>query len=145
MGRSALRLVASRGSGARTAGNARTLIDVCGIGHDFHYWEGASGARYLHSVYPLLDCPELPKANYIVVRRLANGDCVPLSIGQTQDDAVSLNLAHLRHEAARLGGNELHIHVMTNSAEERATVEHDLTEGQLQRLRDRLWEQAANV
>lgn len=145
MGRSALKLVASQDGGSRSAGNARTLIDVCGIGHDFHYWEGASGTRYLHSVYPLLECPELPKANYIVVRRLASGDCVPLSIGQTQDDAVSLNLARLRHEAARLGGSELHIHVMTNSAEERQAVERDLADGQFRRLRDRLWEQAANI
>jgi hypothetical protein len=145
MGRSALRLVASSGGDGRGAGNARTLIDVCGIGHDFHYWEGASGARYLHSVYALRECPELPKANYIIVRRLADGACVPVSIGQTQDDASSLNLAHLRHQAARLGANEIHIHVMTSTAGERAAVESDLARGQFERMCEQLWERAANT
>src|SRR4029077_8353939 len=35
----------------------------------FHYWRGASGRRYLHSVYSLIGCPALPRANYILVRR----------------------------------------------------------------------------
>ena len=35
----------------------------------FHYWRGASGRRYLHSVYTLVGCPALPQANYILVRR----------------------------------------------------------------------------
>lgn len=144
MGRSALRLVAASGRGWRGAGNAPTRIDVGDIGHDFHYWEGASGARYLHSVYPLRECPELPKANYIIVRRLANGSCLPLSIGQTHDEASSLNLAHIRHSAARLGGTEIHIHVMTSSTSERAGVERDLAIGQFRRIEDQLRAQAAN-
>src|SRR5215510_11037456 len=39
----------------------------------FHYWRGASGRRYLHSVYTLIGCPALPRANYILVRRHDNG------------------------------------------------------------------------
>ena len=62
----------------------------------FHYWRGASGRRYLHSVYTLIGCPALPRANYILVRRYDNGTRVALAFGQTKDDAVTLNLAHLR-------------------------------------------------
>ena len=39
----------------------------------FHYWRGASGRRYLHSVYTLVGCPALPQANYILVRRHEDG------------------------------------------------------------------------
>src|SRR6476620_241263 len=49
----------------------------------FHYWRGASGRRYLHSVYSLIGCPALPRANYILVRRYDDGRRVALSFGQT--------------------------------------------------------------
>jgi hypothetical protein len=92
----------------------------------FHYWRGASGRRYLHSVYTLIGCPALPRANYILVRRYDDGRRVALAFGQTKDDAASLNLAHLRHEGAKCGANEVHIHLLTETAEERACVEADL-------------------
>jgi hypothetical protein len=28
----------------------------------FQFWAGASGERYVHSVFSLIGCPELPKA-----------------------------------------------------------------------------------
>ncbi|MCK9911347.1 hypothetical protein MXD81_19505, partial [Microbacteriaceae bacterium K1510] len=31
----------------------------------FHFWTGASGKRYVHSVYELVECPPLPAANYV--------------------------------------------------------------------------------
>lgn len=92
----------------------------------FHFWQGASGKRYIHSVYSLFTCPELPKANYVLVRREENGECTALSIGQTKDNASSLNLAFLRHSAAKLGANEVHINVMTKSDHERNMVRLDL-------------------
>ena len=92
----------------------------------FHYWRGASGRRYLHSVYTLIGCPAMPQANYILVRRRDDGTRTPLAFGQATDDASSLNLAHLRHQGARLGANEVHIHLLAETAEERAAVEADL-------------------
>ena len=118
---------------------------VYDIGHGFHYWQGLTGARYLHSAYNLQDCPELPKANYIAVKKLPNGENIPLFIGQTMADANSLNLAHIRQRAARLGANEIHIHVMTECRKERDDVERDLVKGQFQRIENRLRAQAANV
>ena len=35
----------------------------------FWYWTGASGRKYIHSVYGLEDCPPLPGAIYVAVRR----------------------------------------------------------------------------
>jgi hypothetical protein len=100
----------------------------------FHYWRGASGHRYLHSVYTLIGCPAMPQANYILVRRHDDGTRTPLAFGQAKDDATSLNLAHLRHQGAKLGANEVHIHLLAETAEERAAVEADLTAAHPRRL-----------
>jgi hypothetical protein len=100
----------------------------------FHYWRGASGRRYLHSVYMLIGCPAIPQANYILVRRYENGSRVALAFGQTKDDATSLNLAHLRHEGAKIGANEVHIHLLAENADARALVEADLIAAHTRRL-----------
>jgi hypothetical protein len=100
----------------------------------FHYWRGASGRRYLHSVYTLVGCPALPRANYILVRRYDDGTRVALSFGQTKDDAATLNLAHLRHEGAKCGANEVHIHLLAENADARVLVEADLVAAHTRRL-----------
>ena len=109
---------------------------ICSDGfmqQSFRYWRGATGRRYLHTVYPLVECPAIPKANFIVVRRNADGSRTPLSIGQTLDDAASLNLAHLRRQAAQQGGDEIHIHLLAETPHERAAVEADLRTGLMDR------------
>ncbi|HXG77998.1 MAG TPA: hypothetical protein VNJ31_01485 [Methyloceanibacter sp.] len=100
----------------------------------FHYWRGASGRRYLHSVYTLIGCPTIPQANYILVRRYDDGRRVALAFGQTKEDAMTLNLAHLRHEGAKAGANEVHIHLLAETAEQRAAVEADLVAAHTRRL-----------
>ena len=100
----------------------------------FHYWRGASGRRYLHSVYTLVGCPALPRANYILVRRYEDGTREALAFGQTRDDAVTLNLAHLRHEGAKYGANEVHIHLLADNSDARALVEADLAAAHTRRV-----------
>jgi hypothetical protein len=100
----------------------------------FHYWRGASGQRYLHSVYTLIGCPALPRANYILVRRYEDGTRVALAFGQTRDDTATLNLAHLRHQGAKCGANEVHVHLLAENAEARAAVEADLIAAHTRRL-----------
>ena len=92
----------------------------------FHYWQGASGKYYIHTVYSLFNCPELPKTNYILVNRNGDGNCAPLIIGETTSNAESLILAFLRQNAAKHNANEIHIHVMTNNKYERDMVRLDL-------------------
>lgn len=101
------------------------------IAQPYHYWRGASGARYLHSVYSLRECPALPKATYILVRRDKGGARRPLKIGQTIAEAETLNLARLRQAGARLGANEVHIHLLAESDEERSAVTADLSARQM--------------
>ena len=100
----------------------------------FHYWRGASGRRYLHSVYTLIGCPALPRANYILVRRYEDGTRSALAFGQTRDGTATVNLAHLRHEGAKCGANEVHIHLLAEGADARASVEADLIAAHSRRL-----------
>jgi len=103
------------------------------VTQSFHYWRGASGTRYLHTVFSLVDCPLMQKVNYILVHCGPDGVRRPLDIGQTFSDADSLNLALLRHKAARLGANEIHIHFMADTVTERRAAELDLGARQLGR------------
>ncbi|MGF1648988.1 MAG: hypothetical protein ACFCUN_00895 [Hyphomicrobiaceae bacterium] len=93
----------------------------------FQFWVGASGVSYVHSVYDLQACPELPEACYILVARTASGSAMPLHVGQTCAQAPSLNLAQVRQRAAKLGANEVHVHLLAQSYKERCLVAFDLS------------------
>lgn len=92
----------------------------------FQFWAGASGERYVHSVFSLIGCPELPKAVYVLMRCDAQGRRSVLRIGRTEHDAPSLNLAEIRHRGAKLGANEVHVHFLARSTRQRRDVEADL-------------------
>lgn len=98
----------------------------------FHFWTGASGKRYVHSVYDLLECPPIPASNYVLVRRGANGRPEALSVGRVDNRAASLNLAEIRHRAAELGATEVHIHFLAENAKLGKLIEFDLRTGQLE-------------
>ena len=98
----------------------------------FHFWTGASGKRYVHSVYDLLDCPPMPAVNYVLVRRTANGRAEALSIGRVSHGAPSLNLAEIRQRGAELGADEVHVHMLADNAKLGKLVEFDLRTGQVE-------------
>ena len=97
-------------------------------------WTGASGRRYVHSVYSLIECPPLPKASYLLVRREFDGRRVVLHVGQGQNDAATLNLAQVRQRGAQLGVNEVHVYFSAVSDAARSAVVCDLRAGQLGEL-----------
>lgn len=92
----------------------------------FHFWSGASGEAYVHTVYALIDCPAIPASNYILVRRDTNGACHALAVGRVAEDAPSLNLARVRQLAANLGANEVHVHLIAGTPKQSKLVEFDL-------------------
>lgn len=92
----------------------------------FYFWRGASGRGHVHTVYSLIDCPELPRANYVLVHRDATGRRTILRLGRAEHDTPSLNLAEVRHRGAKLGANEVHVSYLAASEEERQAVELDL-------------------
>jgi hypothetical protein len=98
----------------------------------FHFWTGASGKRYVHTVYELLDCPALPSANYVLVRREAGTRRKVLSIGRVSNTAASLNLAEIRQRGAELGADEVHVHLLAETAKLSKLVEFDLRTGQIE-------------
>jgi len=89
-------------------------------------WHGASGKPFLHLAYSLIQCPAMPKANYLLVRRGADGVRSVLKVGRVSHDAPSLNLAQIRQEGAILGAQEVHLHVLARSDAERILVEFDV-------------------
>lgn len=92
----------------------------------FQFWAGVSGERYVHSVFSLIGCPELPRAVYMLVRCDRGGRRTVLRISRTEHDAPSLNLAEIRHRGAQLGANQVHVHFLARSEGERLKVELDL-------------------
>lgn len=100
----------------------------------FHFWSGASGQRYVHTIYSLIECPELPAGNYVLVRRTAEGRRIALAVGRATHAAASLNLAEIRQRGAQLGANEVHVHLLAESKSESKLIEFDLRSGQLQHV-----------
>jgi hypothetical protein len=98
-------------------------------GHRFFFWRGATGERYVHTVFGLLDCPELPRAIYILVKRDASERRSVLHVGRADHEATSLNLAEVRFRGASLGANEVHVHFLVEGDRERRLVEFDLQTG----------------
>jgi hypothetical protein len=92
-------------------------------------WGGASGQRYVHNVYRLIDCPPLACAIYLLVRRQDDGSCQVLHIAAALSDAPTLNLARIRQRGATLGANEVHAHLAANSVEQCRTIACDLRAG----------------
>lgn len=103
-------------------------------GTRFHFWTGASGKRYVHTVYSLFDCPPIGVANYVLVRRESKTQRAVLAIGRLTSETSSLNLAEIRQRGATLGADEVHIHLLATSANESQAVEVDLRTAQFAAL-----------
>lgn len=91
-----------------------------------HFWRGASGRSYVHTVYNLLTCPPLPAANYILARRAEKGRPVALGFGRVCSTAPTMNLAELRYRGAHLGATEVHVHLLAGEDLQAVAVELDL-------------------
>lgn len=92
----------------------------------FYVWQGASGRSFTHAVYSLLACPAPLAACYVLVRREADGQRCVLGTGHTLSTSASLNLAQIRRSGAMLGANEVHLHALGESAQERAVTAFDI-------------------
>jgi len=93
---------------------------------NFYFWRGASGTRYVHTIYPLIECPEVPNSNYLLVKRDDAGQRFVLAVGLALKDAPSLNLAEIRQRGAMLGATEVHVHMLAGSIKQAKLIEFDL-------------------
>jgi hypothetical protein len=81
----------------------------------FWYWCGGSGKKYIHSVYALEDCPPLPGAIYLAVRRQGSLRTV-MALGRFMpfwDNVVTGRSLDRLHAS---GVNEIHVHLLAKSA-----------------------------
>lgn len=72
----------------------------------FWYWRGASGKKYIHSVYAASACPPLPGAVYVAVRRIGQLRTVT-AMGRFSPfwDGTSSELADV-------DADEIHVHLL---------------------------------
>ncbi len=86
-----------------------------GLQDRFWYWHGASGRKYIHSVYDPDNCPPLPGAIYVAVRREGRMR-IALSVGRFtpfwDGTMMSTEAAHV----ATWGADEIHVHLLARSA-----------------------------
>ncbi len=91
----------------------------------FWYWTGSSGRKYIHSVYTLDDCPPLPGAIYVAVRREGPLRLV-MGIGRFtafwEGPLGGRDLSVLR----RQGVDEIHVHLLAKSPEVAQAILEDL-------------------
>jgi hypothetical protein len=91
----------------------------------FWYWRGASGRKYIHSVYALEDCPPLPGAIYVAVRRQGNLRTV-MAVGRFMpfwDNVVTGRSLDRLHAS---GVNEIHVHLLAKSPDQCESILVDL-------------------
>lgn len=93
----------------------------------FWYWHGASGKRYIHSVYSAESCPPLPGAVFVAVRR--SGDMrEAVAVGRFSKiwDVAAGITGGL--ELEKLGADELHVHLLAREEAAAEAVADDLTQ-----------------
>jgi hypothetical protein len=143
MGARIIELAAFRATRSQDS-EAPAAPDVKAEANRFHFWTGASGKRYVHTVYELFECPALPPANYVLVRREPGARRKVLSIGRVGNSAPSLNLAEIRQRGAELGADEVHVHLLAENVKLAKLVEFDLRTGQIEADISRLAGNVAN-
>ena len=91
----------------------------------FQYWIGQSGRRYIFSIYSPQNCPPLPGAVYLAVRREADGSRTARALGRFPAfwDAGNGHAAALARNA---GADEIHVHLLAESDDEAEAVICDL-------------------
>jgi hypothetical protein len=99
-----------------------------------HFWKGASKNSYVHSVYRLIDCPEIPPAVCVLAELAPNGRRTVLDVVRVEHDAPSLNLAEIRQRAATIGAKEVHVHFLADTPAARRITQLDLRAGLLRAL-----------
>jgi hypothetical protein len=93
----------------------------------FWYWSGASGRKYIHSVYGIEDCPPLPGAIYVAVKRKGSLR-VAVAVGRFQPFWDHVVGAREARRFASLGVDELHVHLLGKTPAQTETVFSDLLE-----------------
>jgi hypothetical protein len=131
MGARVIHLADIRARRAELAREGKAFDGTTNFPERFHFWSGASGRRYVHTIYSLLECPAVPAGNYMLVQRGVYGRRRVLEVGRVKEDAASLNLAEIRRRGAHTGANEVHVHLLAGTETQSELIELDLKSAQL--------------
>jgi hypothetical protein len=98
----------------------------CEFADRFVYWRGASGRRYIHTVYDADACPPLPGAVFVAVARGGDGYCRALAVGRFPKPHA-FNLARPADDGSSAHrADEMHVHLLAEDEAERRAVVEDL-------------------
>lgn len=89
-----------------------------GLGDRFWYWRGASGERYIHTIYRADLCPPISGAVFVRVR-VQNGQRQALSVGRFESDG---SIPFCRDD----GEEEIHVHLLARGDAAAEHVRRDL-------------------
>ena len=98
------------------------LPEDFGLGERFWYWRGASGQRYIHSIYQRHLCPPVPGAVYVLVR-VCGGVRRALAVGRFDAEG---NLSGTLPAGGQPGEEEIHVHLLAREEETARRVMRDL-------------------
>lgn len=104
---------------------ARIRSGGCPREDRFWYWYGASGTRYIHSVYGIDSAPLLPGAVYVAARRIDERTRQAVACG-TITPAEIANAARFFAMLRNAGAEELHVHLLASCPTEAVQIRKDL-------------------
>jgi hypothetical protein len=109
-----------------TSGSLASLTRT-GLEKLFHSWRGASGRRYICSVYPLGEAPVFDCARAVIaaVRRDAAGAKILFAF-QPGPAEMQGDFRLWTQRARAKGAGEWHVHLLAETPEERAEIARDL-------------------
>lgn len=99
-----------------------TLPEDSDLGDRFWYWLGASGQRYIHSIYRPDACPPVPGAVFVAVRTWG-GARRAMAVGRFSAEGKIHDHSLL---CAHPGEIEIHVHLLTRDEDGAKRVLRDL-------------------
>ena len=89
----------------------------------FWYWRGASGRSYIHSIYDAKDCPPLPGAVYVAVKRLGP---LRIAVGAGRFPAYCETAREALGSATTVEADEIHVHLLARNEDGAEGIRRDL-------------------
>jgi hypothetical protein len=109
----------------RAANQPLAALADASFAQRFRHWRGASGRRYIFSVYDPLACPSYDNAVLIGAARDENDEVRIVWVADT-GALPDIALARAKEETAVFGASEFHIHLLATTRAERLALIEDL-------------------
>jgi hypothetical protein len=120
--------VAGRAIANRLVNHPLASLRRTGLDRLFHSWLGASGRRYICSVYAVGEAPafDCRRAVIAAVRRDAAGAALLFAFEPSDQEAAD-DLRFWTERARASGANEWHVHLLAETPRDRARILDDLS------------------